>query len=134
MPKVSFRMASASRELVFGVEGAEAVGCGRISIDDFDGRPSPLPHVGVRRAGEPDLPAGAFDSDARPGLGDARAVRAVRTKDLSEHGDGVITLEGDEGGRPGQPLAQGGLDACTERAEAFRPVAQEGDAGAVVAE
>ena len=82
-----------------GVKDPKAIGFRRVPIDDLDRRPSPLPHADARRARELDLPAGAFDFDARPGFGNARPVRAVRTQHIGEDGDRVIALEGDEGGR-----------------------------------
>ena len=115
------------------MEDPEAIGFGRISINDLDWRPSPLPNADAWRAGELDLPAGAFDCDARPGFGSARPVHAVRTQHVGEDGDRVVALEGDEGGRLGEPLAEGRLDSCTEWAEALGQVAQERDRGAVVA-
>jgi hypothetical protein len=39
---------------------------------------SALPHADAWRAGEPDLPAGAFDCNAWPGFGSARPVRLIR--------------------------------------------------------
>ncbi|XXZ23330.1 hypothetical protein WME92_06595 [Sorangium sp. So ce307] len=93
------------------VKDPKAIGLRRISIDDLDWRPSPLPNADAWRAVELDLPAGAFDCDARPGFGGARPVHAVRTQHIGEDGDRVVALEGDEGGRFGQPLAQGRLDS-----------------------
>jgi hypothetical protein len=58
----------------------------------------------------------------------------VRTQHSGEDGDRVVALEGDEGGRPGQPLAKGRLDSCTEWAQALGQVAQKRDRGAVLAE
>src|SRR5262249_52993970 len=60
---------------------------------------SPLPNADAWRAGELDLPAGAFNCNVRPGFGSARPVRAVRTQHIGEDGDRVVALEGDEGGR-----------------------------------
>jgi hypothetical protein len=120
------------RALSAGVKYPKAIGFRRISINDLDWRPSPLPNADAWRAGEPDLPAGAFDCHAWPGFGSARPVRAVRTQHIGEDGDRVVALEGDEGGRLGQPLAEGRLDSCTEWAEALGQVAQERDRGTVV--
>ncbi|XXY36806.1 hypothetical protein WMF04_39675 [Sorangium sp. So ce260] len=86
-----------------GVKDPKAIGLRRISINDLDWRPSPLPNADAWRAGELDLPAGAFDGDARPGFGGARPVRAVRTQHIGEDGDRVVALEGDEGGRRARP-------------------------------
>ena len=61
-------------------------------------------------------------------------ARSARAQHVGEDGDRVVALEGDEGGRFGQPLAQRRLDACAERAEALGQVAQERDRGAVVAQ
>src|SRR5712691_8696209 len=80
--------------LLAGVEGPEAIGFGRISIHDLDWCPSPLPDADAWCAGELDLPAGAFDRDARPGFGGACPVRAVRTQHVGEDGDRVVALEG----------------------------------------
>jgi hypothetical protein len=44
-----------------GVKDPKAIGLRRISINDLDWRPSPLPHTDAWRAGELDLPAAAFD-------------------------------------------------------------------------
>src|SRR5215212_6225505 len=117
-----------------GVKDSEAIGSRRISINDLDRRPRPLPNADARRAGEADLPAGAFDGDARPGFGDARPVRAARTQHIGEDGDRVVALEGNEGRRFGQPLAQRRPDSCTEWAEALGQVAQERDRRAVFAQ
>jgi hypothetical protein len=83
------------------VKDPKAIEFRRISINDLDWRPSPLPNVDAWRAGELDLSAGAFDCNARPGFGSARPVRAVRTQHIGEDGDRVVALEGDEGGRFG---------------------------------
>ena len=53
-----------------------------------------------------------------PGSSGARPVRA-KPQGIGEDSDRVVALEGDEGGRFGQPLAEGRLDSCTERAEAL---------------
>ena len=53
---------------------------------------------------------------------------------LGEDGARVVALEGDEGGRAAQPLAERRPDSRTQRAEAFGQVAQERDRGAVAAE
>src|SRR5262245_45914367 len=87
------------RALSAGVEDPKAIGLRRISINNLDWRPSPLPNADAWRAGEPDLPAGAFNCSARPGFGSARPVHAVRTQHIGEDGDRVVALEGDEGGR-----------------------------------
>ena len=79
----------------------KAIGFRRISIYDLDRRPSPLPDADARHAGELDLPAGAFDCNARPGFGSARPVRTARTQRIGEDDDRVVALEGDEGGRFG---------------------------------
>ena len=79
----------------------EAIRFRRISINDLDRRPSPLPNADAWHAAELDLPAGAVDGNARPGLGDACPVCAVESQQLGEDGDRVIALEGDEGGRVG---------------------------------
>src|SRR5215813_1287535 len=84
-----------------GVEDPKAIWLHRISISDLDWRPSPLPNADAWRAGELDLPAGAFNCNVRPGFGRARPVRAVRTQHIGEDGDRVVALEGDEGGRFG---------------------------------
>ena len=84
-----------------GVEDPKAIWFRRISVNDLDWRPSPLPNADVWRAGELDLPAGAFNCDARPGFGNAFPVHTVRTQHLGEDGDRVVALEGDEGGRFG---------------------------------
>src|SRR5262245_59276937 len=89
------------RALSVGVEDPKAIGFRRISINDLDWRPSPLPNADAWRAGELDLPAGAFNSNARPGFGSARPVHTVRTQHIGEDGDCVVALEGDEGGRFG---------------------------------
>ncbi|CAM5315298.1 hypothetical protein SALBM311S_08868 [Streptomyces alboniger] len=89
-------------------------GFGRISINDLDWRRGPLPHADAWQAGELDLPTGAFDWNARPELGSARLVRAVRTQHIGEDGDRVVALEGDEGGRFAEPLAEGRRDSRTE--------------------
>jgi hypothetical protein len=89
------------QDISAGVKDPKAIGFRRISINDLDWRPSPLPNVDAWRAGELDLPAGAFDCNARPGFGSARPVRAVRTQHVGEDGDRVVALEGDEGGRFG---------------------------------
>jgi hypothetical protein len=83
------------------VKDPKAIGLRRISINDLDWRPSPLPNADAWRAGELDLPAGTFDCNARPGFGDARPVRAVRTQHIGEDDDRVVALEGDEGGHFG---------------------------------
>lgn len=116
------------------MEDPEATGFDRISIDDLDRRPNPLPNADARRAGELDLPAGAFDGSTRPEFGDARPVRTARTQRIGKDGDRVVALEGDEGRRFGQALAEGRLDACTEWTEALGQIAQERDRGAVIAE
>src|ERR1700738_3246818 len=85
------------RALSGGVEDPEAIGSRRISIYDLDWRPSPLPNADAWRAGELDLPAGAFEADARPGFGDACPAGAVKSQQLGEDDDRVVTLEGDEG-------------------------------------
>src|SRR5688572_31788644 len=95
------------RALSVGVEGPKAIGFSRISINDLDWRPSPLPYADAWCAGELDLSAGTFDCNARPGFGNACPVRAVRTQYIGEDGDRVVSLEGDERGRFGQPLTQG---------------------------
>src|SRR5262245_11372246 len=82
-------------------EDPKAIGFRRSSINDLDWRPSPLPSADAWRAGEPNLAAGAFNCNARPGFGSARPVHAVRTQHIGEHGDRVVALEGDEGGRFG---------------------------------
>src|SRR5437762_12984667 len=115
------------------VKDPKVIGLRRISINDLDRRPSPLPNADAGRTGEPDLPAGAFDCNARPESGNARPVCAGRTQHIGEDGDGVVALEGDEGRRLGQPPAEGRLGSCTEWAEALGQVAQERDRGAVVA-
>ena len=69
--------AGASCSLSAGVKDPKAIGFRRISINDLDWRPSPLPNADAWRAGELDLPAGAFDCNARPGFGGALPVRAV---------------------------------------------------------
>ncbi len=53
---------------------------------------------------------------------------------IGEDGDRVVALEGDEGGRLCQSLAEGGLDSHAERSEALGQVAQERDRGAGVAQ
>jgi hypothetical protein len=58
----------------------------------------------------------------------------VGAQDLGEDGDGVVALEGDEGRRAGQALAECGVDLDAERGEGFGKVAQERDPGAVGAE
>jgi GntR family transcriptional regulator len=83
------------------VQDPKAIGFRRIPINDLDCRPGPLPDADAWRAGELDLPAGAFDRDARPGFGSARPVRAARAQHIGEDGDRVVALEGDEGGRFG---------------------------------
>ena len=75
------------RALSAGVKDPKAIGLRRISINDLDWRPSPLPNADAWRAGELDLPAGAFDCNARPGFGSARPVRAVRAQHIGEDGD-----------------------------------------------
>jgi len=89
------------RALSAGVEDPKAIGFRRISINDLDWRPSPLPNADAWRAGELDLPAGAFNCNARPGFGSARLVHAVRTQHIGEDSDRVVALESDEGGRFG---------------------------------
>jgi len=90
---------AAYRALSGGVKDPEATGFGRIASHDLDWRPSPLPNADSRRAAELDLPAAAFDGNARPGLGDTCPVCAVESQQLGEHGNRVVTLEGHEGGR-----------------------------------
>lgn len=58
----------------------------------------------------------------------------MRAQHLGEDGDGVVALEGDEGGLLAQPLAQRRPDPGAERAEVFGQVAQERDPGAVLAQ
>jgi hypothetical protein len=89
------------RALSIGVKDPKAIGLRRISINDLEWRPSPLPNADAWRAGEPDLPAAAFNCNARPEFGIVCSVHAVRTQHLGEDGDRVIALEGDEGGRFG---------------------------------
>ena len=66
--------------------------------------------------------------DQAPAMG---ARFAACAKHIGEDGDRVIPLEGDEGRRFAEPLAQGSLDSGTERAELLGQVAQERDRGAV---
>ena len=115
-------------------EDPKAIGLCGIAINDLDWRPSPLPNADAWRAREADLPAGAFDRNARPGLGNARPVRTVQTQHVGEDRDRVVALEGDEGRRLAQPLEQSRLDPYTEWTEAVGQVAQERDSGAVVAQ
>src|SRR5690349_3555123 len=82
-------------------EDPKAIRFRRISINDLNRRPSPLPNADAWRAGEPDLPASAFHRNVRPAFDNARPVRAMRTQHLGEHGDRVVALEGDEGRRFG---------------------------------
>jgi hypothetical protein len=89
------------QDISAGVKDPKAIGFRRISINDLDWRPNPLPNADARRAGELDLPAGAFDVHARPGFGSARPVHTVRPQHIGEDGDRVVALEGDEGGRFG---------------------------------
>src|SRR5688572_24698600 len=89
-----------------GVEDPEPIGCRRISVDDLDRRPSPLPDADARGAGEPDSPTGAFDVYLWPGFGGARPVRTMGAQHIGENEDRVVALEGDEGRRLGQPLAE----------------------------
>src|SRR5215813_14752301 len=89
------------RALSADVEDPKAIGFRRISINDLDWRPSPLPNADAWRAGELDLPAGAFNCNARPGFGSGRPVHAVRTQNIGEDSDRVVALESDEGGRFG---------------------------------
>src|ERR671925_773103 len=99
------------RALSGGVKDPEAAGLRRIASYDLDRRPSPLPNADSRRAAELDLPAGAFDGNARPGLGDTCPVCAVESQQLGEDGDCVVTLEGHEGGRLSEHLTEGCPDA-----------------------
>src|SRR5262249_26072274 len=99
-PDVGFRGMGAAGALSAGVKDPKAIGFRWISINDLDWRPSPLPNADAWRAGELNLPAGAFDCNTRPGFGSARPVRAV-TQHIGENGDRVVALEGDEGGRFG---------------------------------
>src|ERR1700722_9026876 len=110
-----------------GVQDPEATGFRRIPVDDLDWRARPLPDADAGQAGELNLPAGAFDGDARPGSGPAYPVRAGRTQQVGKDGDRVVALEGDEGGRLGQPPAKGCLDSRAEWAQALGQVAQERD-------
>jgi hypothetical protein len=78
------------------VEDTEAAGFRRIAFHDLDRWPDPLPDADSRHAAKLDLSTGAVEGDPRPGLGDARAVRAVRTQHVGEDGNRVVALEGDE--------------------------------------
>ena len=108
-----------------GVPDPEAVGVGRVAVDDLDRGPRPLPPPDARGLGEPDRPAGAVDREAGPGRDDLLGLRAVGAQHVGEDGDGVVALEGDEGRWLGQPLAQLRLDP---RAEGD-PGARAGSAG-----
>ncbi|WP_287390719.1 hypothetical protein, partial [Mesorhizobium sp.] len=61
-----------------GVEDPKAIWFRRISINDLDWPPSPLPNAGSWRAGELDFPASAFKLQRTPGFGSARPVHAAR--------------------------------------------------------
>lgn len=65
-----------------GMEDPKAIGVLRISINDLNRRPRPLPNADAWRAGELYLPAGAFHRDTRPIFGNARPVHAVRTQHI----------------------------------------------------
>src|SRR5215469_4870153 len=80
-----------------GVKDPEAAGYCRVPVSDLDWCPGPLPHGDARGAGEPDLPAGALDRDARPESWRACSARLARTQHIGEDGDRVVALEGDEG-------------------------------------
>jgi hypothetical protein len=62
----ALHICSRSLMLSGGVEDSEAVGFCRIPIHDLGWRPSPLPNADAGRARKLDLPAGAFDCNARP--------------------------------------------------------------------
>lgn len=48
-----------------GMENPKAIWFRHISINNLDGRPNPLPHTDVQRAGQLDLPASAFTCNVR---------------------------------------------------------------------
>ncbi len=98
------------------MQDPEAGGVRRVAVGHLDRGPGPLPHADARRPGEPDRPPGALDRDRRPGPGEPGPVGAVRAQHLGEDGDGVVALEGDEGGLLAQPFAQRRPDAGAERA------------------
>lgn len=94
-----------------GVQDPKPIRLIRIAINDLNWRPSPLPHTDARRAGELDLPAGAFDGNARPALGNVRAMHAARAQYIGEYDQRVVAFERDEGGRLIQSLAKACLDS-----------------------
>ena len=112
--EMSLRSQLELRALLAGIEEPKAIRPRRISVNDLDRRPSPLPNTDAWPARELDLPACAVNGHGRPGFRRARPVDAMRTEHIGEDSDRIVPFEGDEGGSFSQSLVEDRLDAHTE--------------------